>query len=227
MSAPTARRPLTLALDAATYTGSVALLDGRALVAEREAAMRGAEEERLMPAVADLLRDAGATPADVGAIVCGGGPGSFTSLRIAAAIGKGIATARQIPLRTVSSLWLVPAGARPAFAPGEYLVVLDAMRGEWFAATATVDAQGRAGVPGPWALTATAALEARAAAGERVVGPAPFGGQLPHARGVAHWYEPGPSLGASVELDGWEPDYGRKAQAQVTWEAAHGRPLGP
>lgn len=226
-AAPTGRRPLTLALDAATYTGSVALLDGRELVGEREAAMRGADEERLMPAVADLLRETGAAPSDVGAVVCGGGPGSFTSLRIAAAIGKGVATARQIPLRTVSSLWLVPAGARPAFAPGEYLVVLDAMRGEWFAATVVVDAQGRPGAPGPWALTALAVLEARAEAGARVVGPAPFGGHLPHARGVAQWYEPGPALGAPVDLDAWEPDYGRKAQAQVTWEAAHGRPLEP
>jgi tRNA threonylcarbamoyladenosine biosynthesis protein TsaB len=226
-AAPTGRPPLTLALDAATYTGSVALFEGRALVGEREAAMRGAEEERLMPAVAELLRDTGATPGDVGTMVCGGGPGSFTSLRIAAAIGKGIASAREIPMHTVSSLWLVPAGARPAFAPGEYVVVLDAMRGEWFAAPVLVDEQGRAGPPSPWTLTATAALEARAAAGARVVGPAPFGGHLPHARGVGQWYGAGLALGDPVSLDGWEPDYGRKAQAQVTWEAAHGRPLGP
>ena len=28
-----------------------------------------------------------------------------------------------------------------------------------------------------------------------------------------------------VDLDRWEPDYGRLAEAQVKWEAAHGRPL--
>ena len=28
-----------------------------------------------------------------------------------------------------------------------------------------------------------------------------------------------------VALDGWEPSYGRLAEAQVKWEAAHGRPL--
>ena len=29
-----------------------------------------------------------------------------------------------------------------------------------------------------------------------------------------------------VDLGSWEPAYGRKAEAQVKWEAAHGRPLG-
>jgi tRNA threonylcarbamoyladenosine biosynthesis protein TsaB len=29
-----------------------------------------------------------------------------------------------------------------------------------------------------------------------------------------------------VALDTWEPAYGRLAEAQVKWEAAHGRPLG-
>jgi tRNA threonylcarbamoyladenosine biosynthesis protein TsaB len=28
-----------------------------------------------------------------------------------------------------------------------------------------------------------------------------------------------------VSLDAWEPAYGRLAEAQVKWEAAHGRPL--
>ena len=29
----------------------------------------------------------------------------------------------------------------------------------------------------------------------------------------------------AVDLDAWEPSYGRLAEAQVKWEAAHGRPL--
>jgi tRNA threonylcarbamoyladenosine biosynthesis protein TsaB len=28
-----------------------------------------------------------------------------------------------------------------------------------------------------------------------------------------------------VDLERWEPSYGRLAEAQVKWEAAHGRPL--
>lgn len=216
-------RPLTLALDGATYTGTVAVLDGRAVIAEGEVAMRGEREERLMPAVADALRRAGATGADLGAVVCGGGPGSFTSLRIAASIAKGIAGARDLPLHAVSSLWLIGAGARPTLSAGEYLVALDAMRGEWFTARLLVGGDGSVAVPGGWTLEPLAVLEARAAAGARVLGPAAaFGGRGPHARGVAL-----AELGASVPIDGWEPDYGRKAEAQVRWEATHGRALVP
>ena len=58
----------------------------------------------------------------------------------------------------------------------------------------------------------------------RVVGPGQEVDLHPHARGVA------PVLdhiiaSAPVDLASWEPDYGRLAEAQVRWEAVHGRPL--
>jgi tRNA threonylcarbamoyladenosine biosynthesis protein TsaB len=46
----------------------------------------------------------------------------------------------------------------------------------------------------------------------------------PHARGVAPILEAILKAGP-VDLGAWEPDYGRLAEAQVRWEAAHGRPL--
>jgi tRNA threonylcarbamoyladenosine biosynthesis protein TsaB len=219
-------RPLTLAVDAATYAGTVAVLAGRELLAEGGAAMRGEREERLMPVVAEALRAAGGGAGDVGLVVCGGGPGSFTSLRIAAAIAKGLASARAIPLRAVSSLWLLAAGARPRLAPGEYLAALDAMRGEWFSAPISVRPGGAVVQEAGWTFASLAALEERAGRGERVIGPHPaFGGVAPHARGVAYWEQAAEAPGVAVSLDGWEPDYGRKAEAQVRWEAEHGRPL--
>ena len=48
----------TLAIEASTYAVSVAVIQGGIVVAERETAMRGEREERLMPAVADALREA-------------------------------------------------------------------------------------------------------------------------------------------------------------------------
>jgi tRNA threonylcarbamoyladenosine biosynthesis protein TsaB len=47
---------------------------------------------------------------------------------------------------------------------------------------------------------------------------------LPHARGVATVLD---SIVAEKEADvnTWEPIYGRLAEAQVKWEALHGRPL--
>ena len=66
-----------------------------------------------MPAVADALREATVDPRQLDRIVCGAGPGSFTSLRIAGAIAKGLALSAGAPLHPVSSLLLVVAGTSP------------------------------------------------------------------------------------------------------------------
>lgn len=46
----------------------------------------------------------------------------------------------------------------------------------------------------------------------------------PHARAAARLTK---LIDATTPADlaGWEPAYGRLAEAQVKWEAAHGRPL--
>src|SRR3954462_12049469 len=76
---PHGRAMITLVLDASTYTGTVAVLEDQRLVIERAATMRGRDSERLMPTVDSVLREAGRTIRDVHRVVCGGGPGSFTS----------------------------------------------------------------------------------------------------------------------------------------------------
>ena len=98
---------ITLALDASTHRGSVAVLDDARVLVQSTAAMRGQDREQLMPAVATALREAGAGFHVVERVVCGAGPGSFTSLRIAASIAKGIAVGRAIPLFAISSLALI------------------------------------------------------------------------------------------------------------------------
>ena len=97
---------LTLALEAATSMGSVAILRGRDVLASREVAMRGGAEERLLPAIDGALTESGATTRELERIVCGAGPGSFTSLRVSASLAKGIAFAHSIPLYAVPSLAL-------------------------------------------------------------------------------------------------------------------------
>jgi tRNA threonylcarbamoyladenosine biosynthesis protein TsaB len=216
--------PLTLAIDAATYTGTVALVAGCDVVSEREVAMRGEREERLMPAVADALSAAGATVADLGRVVCGGGPGSFTSLRIATAIAKGIATARQVPLYEAPSLLLMVAGS-PLAGPGRYLAVLDAMRGEAFVAAYEVEPGGEIVDLAPAEIVPRDEVRAMAARlGARAIGPAEELAAIPRARGVARLAQRLERVGP-VGLDAWEPLYGRLAEAQVKWEQAHGRPL--
>jgi tRNA threonylcarbamoyladenosine biosynthesis protein TsaB len=212
---------LTLALDASTYAGTVAVIRDGVVVATREALMRGEREERLMPAVLAALADAGAVPRDVKRVVCGSGPGSFTSLRIAAGIAKGIAHGAGVPLYAVSSLTLVVAGAQPPLAPGRYVAALDAMRGERYAQHVVVDANGTVRAEGAETL---ASPEQLARDGATIVGPLEATSIAPHARGAAVLLDACLAAGP-VDLAAWEPSYGRLAEAQVKWEAAHGRPL--
>src|SRR5688500_13599736 len=208
----------TLVLDGSTYSGSVAVLENGRVVAERELPRaetpgRSGRDENFMPMVAAALEDAGVRAEDVARVVCGAGPGSFTSLRIAASIAKGIATGVGCPLYAVSSLALIVADHQP----GRYLATLPAMRGEVYAlavdvSTDTIAHGDAAIIPEESAEKEAARHGAKHAAGS------------PHARAAARM------LGAIVaagpcDIDSWEPSYGRLAEAQVKWEAAHGRPL--
>lgn len=201
--------------------------------------MRGEHEERMMPALARVLQAAGLGVPEVGRMVCGAGPGSFTSLRIAAAIAKGLVTARaarRLPLGSVSSLLLIVAGAADRLDPGSYVATLDALRGERYARLITIAARGN----GPSAVTRTAGeprhrARANAAppqiravggwrrlsdaeladwareAGATVIGPGCPVDAWPDAGGVVRIWD------AVMDVDpvSWEPDYGRLAEAQV------------
>lgn len=207
----------TLALEASTYTGSVAVIRDSEVVLSSDVEMRGRDQERLMPAVAECVGKLPEGMAAIQRVVCGAGPGSFTSLRIAASIAKGICHARGLPLFAVSSLALVVASARKE--RGRYLVTLDAMRGESFAALIDVGEDGTIPVAVPIRIVSRTALAEEAArAGAEVLEGAP------HVAGVARMLDSIVSSGP-VDLAAWEPDYGRAAEAQVKWEAAHGRPL--
>ena len=214
---------ISLALDAATYAGSVALLDGDAVMGERTVAMRGREREALMPATADLLDECGIAPSQLGRIVCGAGPGSFTSLRIAGGIAKGLALAQGIPLLPVSSLALVVASL-PTLAPGRYLAAIDALRGEHYVELYDVGADGRiARLDGVRLVASVSAVATEL--GAWAVGPGqPDRSVEPHARSVARLAAMIAAT-APADLAAWEPAYGRLAEAQVKWEAEHGRPL--
>ncbi|NUP71897.1 MAG: tRNA (adenosine(37)-N6)-threonylcarbamoyltransferase complex dimerization subunit type 1 TsaB [Gemmatimonadaceae bacterium] len=214
-----------LVLEAATYVGSVALIDGARLLGERTVAMRGREHEALMPAVADLLRDCGLEPAALGRVVCGAGPGSFTSLRIAGGIAKGLAMSAGVPLVPVSSLALVVASQEP-FVAGRYLAAIDALRGEHYVALYEVGPANAVQALSPTWLVPSATVQAVAAEhGARAVGPGQGDHSIdPHARAAARLAGL-IDAATPADLAGWEPAYGRLAEAQVKWEAAHGRPL--
>lgn len=215
---------ITLAIDASTYTASVAVLRDSAVLAASRAAMRGASEERLLPAVAEALERADVGIGMLDRVVCGEGPGSFTSLRIAASIAKGIATGAEIPLVAVSSLALVVAAHDGTRLPGQYVAALDALRGEHYVAVCTVGDAGDVVDLSPLMRWPSGELSQRAEAIGPLVGPGltlasePDVAALPRVAGLL-------AARAPVDLATWEPLYGRLAEAQVKWEAAHGRPL--
>lgn len=217
---------ITLVIDASTYVGDVAVLDDARVLAEESTAMKDAQHERLMPAVASVLQRAGVEIGQVDRVVCGAGPGSFTSLRIAGGIAKGIASGRGIPLYAIPSMALIVAGAKLGM--GRYLAAIDALRGEFYVGLYHMSASGEVIELEHARLVASDAVHAVADEYDaRVVSPSALEDAIMASPKAAGAVRLGSLLAASepVDLGSWEPAYGRKAEAQVKWEAAHGRPL--
>lgn len=226
---------ITLAMDAAAGNGTVAVLRDGALIADADVVMRSEREERFFPAVLETLARAGTSLDDVQRLIVGAGPGSFTALRVVGAIAKGIAQGRGIRMYGVPSLALVvpeaAASARslttlPPAGPGKWLVTLDALRGERYAALVTRARNGDVVAVEQLGVIPIADLAARAAAvTATLIGPDETLAARPLARHVIHCLGLVAGTGP-VDLPSWEPVYGRLAEAQVKWEAAHGRALG-
>jgi tRNA threonylcarbamoyladenosine biosynthesis protein TsaB len=219
---------ISLVVEASTYAGSTALLDGSTLLGDRSVAMRGREHEALMPAVAELLAEAGISPREIHRVICGAGPGSFTSLRIAASIAKGIALAADAALVPVSSLALLVASREPRQA-GRFVAAVDAMRGEHYVQTYEQNEAGDLEFATGLTLVPSGMLrEVAKSQRAMLLGPQVHVEEgsvvVPHARSAAYITKLIDSI-PSVDLASWEPAYGRLAEAQVKWEAAHGRPL--
>lgn len=215
-----------LVVEAATAQGSVALLAGAQPARVRRVTMGVGREDQLFPAIQELLADAQLTPAALGAVVCGAGPGSFTSLRIAASLAKGLAHGAGRPLYAVPSLVLAAAVLPPELPAGRYLLHADALRGERYVQGVRRHADGRVESDGPLSRVSVEALAAGSAPEQRVA----VGQELAALPSVAAlWPDAAACLrvagawrNAPVSLSDWEPDYGRLAEAQVKWEAAHG-----
>ena len=114
---------LILAFDTATEVATSALLDDGEVLGERSSVAK-----TLLEDVDALLRQASSRPADLGALVVGTGPGSFTGTRIGLALARGLALGLGIEGAGVSTLDALAVGA----AGDDALPVIDARRGEVF-----------------------------------------------------------------------------------------------
>lgn len=121
-----------LALETATRSGSVALLDGERLV-ERPVDLRGAGA---VAALERLLEETGTRPGAIEVVAVSVGPGSFTGIRIgvAAAQGFSVATgAGVVPVGTLDGLAWSALGTEWGVAGTRLLASVDARRGEVYA----------------------------------------------------------------------------------------------
>ena len=98
--------------------------------------------EELVTTCAEVLERAGLARGDVGAVLAGRGPGSFTGVRIGIATAKGLACGLERPLFGVSTLDAVAWTAWADGARGLVGVIGDAMRREVYPGLYQVDDNG-------------------------------------------------------------------------------------
>ncbi len=121
------------ACDSSAKSASVAVCDGRRLLAEYTVNNGNTHSETLLPMAEAALRSLGMTVDDVDLFGCSAGPGSFTGVRIGAATVKGLAFGKGKPCIGVSTL---EALARNLVCDCDRIIypVMDARRGQFYTA---------------------------------------------------------------------------------------------
>jgi len=129
VSASSLGGPLLLALDTSTSTASVAVFDGRRVLSETTWLAGREHSSRLLVEAEQALERIGRQTGELTGLVVARGPGSFTGVRVALSVAKGVAAALGIPAWGVSSLDALALAAGPS-APA-VRAVLEAGRGRF------------------------------------------------------------------------------------------------
>jgi tRNA threonylcarbamoyladenosine biosynthesis protein TsaB len=121
----------SLALDTSTELMAVALetAAGSVVLTVKRGLQHGAD---LAPAIAELLRSAGITAAELELIVAGIGPGSFTGVRIGVATAKGMVAASRARLAGVAGLDAL--ALRHSYHHGLVVPTIDGRKGRVYSA---------------------------------------------------------------------------------------------
>jgi len=107
---------MRLAIDTSGVEQALALLDGPRLVGAADW-VRAPSDPPILERLQALMREAGARPDALEAIVVARGPGSFTGLRVGLSLAAGLAYARHLPLYLLDSLPLLARRNLPEPAP--------------------------------------------------------------------------------------------------------------
>lgn len=123
-----------LALETATSTCGVAVMQDDTVVAEAHLHRPRMHSERLTPLIEEELHQGGVSPEDLDAVAVSMGPGSYTGLRIGVSTAKGWALATDAALVGVPTLEAFAAQLGPVASSGDVACALiDARRDEVYA----------------------------------------------------------------------------------------------
>jgi tRNA threonylcarbamoyladenosine biosynthesis protein TsaB len=145
-----------LCLDTSTSTARVAIVDGEGAAVARAEATAERHSAHVLKLCDEVLRAAGLRPDGLDGIAVGGGPGSFTGLRVGLSVAKGLALATGKPLLLISSLQALALDIALHAASSAAVVVpcIDAGKGEVYAFACAVDAARTVAAGGePWRLS--------------------------------------------------------------------------
>ena len=117
-----------LAVDTATTSCSVAIVDNTSLLSEFTLAKEETHSKHLMDMIKAALRMSGLNFSDLDGFAVTRGPGSFTGLRIGISTIKGLAVASEKPVVGVSSLETL--ALQVSYSRDLICPILDARRGE-------------------------------------------------------------------------------------------------
>lgn len=216
---------LRLAIDTSSELGSAAVGRGEELLAESTLSVQATHSETLLPEVRRLLERCGLVPADLEEVVVGAGPGSFTGVRIAASLAKGLCAATGAGLRAYSSLAAVAAGTGVE----RRICALADARGDEVYGAAWRDPAVPSPLLGP-VVARVEELADRLGSGWSYAGPAAgswsrelerAGGRVlpplfavPRGGALLALAEAWPEAGRVEDLAAWEPDYVRASGAE-------------
>lgn len=216
-----------LAIETSTPLGSIAIGRRGALVAEVMLGVETKHAESALPAIDRALHAVGIDVSDIDGIVVGGGPGSFTGVRIAAGTAKGLVHSLGIPLYAYSGLAALAASLGAESRP--VCAAFDARRGEVYAGCYRFPAFRRIDVllpPGPRPLDAVLAELADVAPIYAGDGAIRYQQQIEAQSGlVAPTLFTAPRAGALLWLASLDPGAGRIEQPEA-WEPAYLRSAG-
>lgn len=126
-----------IALEASNGFLTIACLDAKTILAERNVECSNNLSAIILKEIELCLKEAGKEKKDLTEIITSEGPGSYTAIRVVAAVAKTLAYSLRLPLKTISSLKLQ---ALAEWNSAKLIVpLIDARRGNVFGAVYKVE----------------------------------------------------------------------------------------